>query len=65
MAGEKTPHPSRFPMKCIGTAGHPLPKGEGCWITGREGGWITGEEGCDLKGAAPGVVARMGCQRHD
>ena len=25
-----TPHPARFPMKCIGTAGHPLPKGEGC-----------------------------------
>ena len=24
-----TPHPARFPMKCIGTTGHPLPKGEG------------------------------------
>ena len=24
-----TPHPARFPIKCIGTAGHPLPKGEG------------------------------------
>jgi hypothetical protein len=28
-----TPHPARFPMKCIGTAGHPLPKGEGCSFT--------------------------------
>jgi len=26
---QTTPHPSRFPMKCIGTAGHPLPSGEG------------------------------------
>jgi hypothetical protein len=26
-----TPHPARFPMKCIGTAGHPLPKGESCF----------------------------------
>ena len=23
----QTPHPSRLPMKCIGTAGHPLPQG--------------------------------------
>jgi len=28
-----TPHPSRFPMKGIGTAGHPLPKGEGSLST--------------------------------
>jgi hypothetical protein len=26
---EKTPDPSRVPMKCIGTALHPLPTGEG------------------------------------
>jgi hypothetical protein len=25
-----TTHPARLPMKCIGTAGHPLPSGEGC-----------------------------------
>jgi hypothetical protein len=24
-----TPHPARVPMKCIGIAVHPLPKGEG------------------------------------
>jgi len=32
-----TPHPSRFPMKCIGTAGHPLPKGEGTRIFSGKG----------------------------
>jgi hypothetical protein len=26
---QPTPHPSRFPMKCTGIAGHHLPKGEG------------------------------------
>jgi len=25
LGAEVTPHPSRFPMKCIGTAGHPPP----------------------------------------
>jgi len=28
-AVDVTPHPSRFPMKCSGTARHPLPMGEG------------------------------------
>ncbi len=26
---QPAPHPTRVPMKCIGIAGHPLPKGEG------------------------------------
>ena len=29
LSAQPTPHPSRVPMKCIGIAGHPLPKGEG------------------------------------
>ena len=30
LATELTPHPTRVPVKCIGNAVHPLPKGEGC-----------------------------------
>jgi len=26
-ARSRPPHPARLPMKCIGTAGHPLPQG--------------------------------------
>ena len=29
LVAQLTPHPARVPMKCIGIADHPLPKGEG------------------------------------
>jgi hypothetical protein len=33
LAAEVTPHQARVPMKCIGNAVHPLPLGEGWFLT--------------------------------
>jgi hypothetical protein len=30
----RPPHPARLPLKCIGTAGHPLPQGGEGWSCG-------------------------------
>jgi hypothetical protein len=54
-SSQVTPHPARFPMKCIGTAGHPLPReragtkntSDGCPLPWGEGGdpAVAGEPG--------------------
>jgi hypothetical protein len=36
LATEVTPHPARAPMKCVGNAGHPLPRGEGWFLLPKE-----------------------------
>jgi hypothetical protein len=32
IVAQTTPHPARLPIKCIGTAAHPLPSGEGYFL---------------------------------
>ena len=60
LSAQPTPHPSRVPMKCIGIAGHPLPKGEG----GDPAGAGEPGEGClaipsDLAGTPHQVFAPL------